>query len=109
MFCSAPATARNRTSGRQTARGCTEPHDGPRDGTVAYNGVEMIEEQNVGTGDRIDDGAGMDEDEGLDIRKGDRQELAEEPGVVTGDGSRPDEGPANCAGLHDVPRDGMPA
>ena len=70
---------------------------------VAYDGGEMIEEQNVGTGDRIDDGAGMD------IRKGDRQELAEEPGVVTGDGSRPDEGPANCAGLHDVPRDGMSA
>ena len=34
-------------------------------------------------------------------------ELAEERGVGTGDGSGSDEGPANCARLHDGPSDGM--
>ena len=36
-------------------------------------------------------------------------ELAEESGVGTSDGSGSDEGPANCAGLHGEPSDGMSA
>ena len=44
-----------------------------RDGTVAYNGVEMIEGQNVGTGNNIDNGAGLDEDDGPGIGTGAQQ------------------------------------
>ena len=57
------------------------------------------------TGNGIDNGAGLDV--GLDIGKGNGPELAEEPGVETSDGSGSDEGPANCAGLHDGLSDGM--
>ena len=56
-------------------------------------------------GDGINKGAGLDK--GIDIGKGNGPELAEEPGVGTSDDSGSDEGPANCAGMHDRPSDGM--
>ena len=59
------------------------------------------------TGDGIDNGAGMDEDEEPGVGTGDGLELAEGSGVGTGKGSRSENGPASCAGLHDGPSDGM--
>ena len=70
-----------------------------------YDRAEQIEGSGGGMGNGIDYGAGMDN--GLDIRKGNGPELAEEPGVGTSDGSVSNEGPANCAGLHDRRSNGM--
>ena len=67
--------------------------------------MEQIEGPSGGTGNRIDNG--VETDTGLNIRKGDGLELAEEPGVGTGDGSGLDNVPANCTGLHDGASDGM--
>ena len=84
---------------------CTGRHDGTSDGMFAQGGADQIKRPGGGTGNRIDDGAALDK--GLNIGKGNGPELAEEPGIAAGDSSGSDEGPANCAGLHDGPSDGM--
>ena len=65
---------------------CTGLHNRPRDGTVAYDGVEMIEGNNVGTGDGIDDNAGHGRDKGPGIGTGNGLELAEGSGAGIGIG-----------------------
>ena len=59
---------------------CTGLHNRPRDGTVAYDGVEMIEGNNVGT----DDNAGHGRDKGPVIGTGNGLELAEGSGAGIG-------------------------
>ena len=88
-------------------RACMGLHNGQRDGMLVYDNVEMIEGQNVRMGDGINCGAGLDKEEGMGVWTGDNPELAEGSGVGTSDGSGLGEGPANCAGLHDGPSDGM--
>ena len=57
----------------------------------------MIERPNVGTGDGINDGAGLDVGPGVGTGNG--PELAEVPGVGTGDGLELDKGLADGARL----------
>ena len=63
--------------------------------------MELIKGMNVGTGNRINDGPGLDEGPG--VGTGDGPELDEVLGVGNGDESGSDKGLADCAGLHDRP------
>ena len=61
----------------------------------------MIEGQNVGMGNGINDGTGLDKDEGPGVGTGNGMELDKGSGVGTGNRSELDKGQAGCAGLHD--------
>ena len=73
--------------GQQTVRGCTTCRETacPRRAAAAGGG-EQIEGSVGGMGDRIGNGAGLDEKEGPGVGMSDGLELAEESGVGTVDG-----------------------
>ena len=62
---------------------------------------------NVGTGDRINEGAGMDVEPG--VGTGDSPEFAEAPGAETGNGPELDKEMEDGAGLRGRPSDCMSA
>ena len=61
-------------------------HHGPRDNMDAYDSVEMIDKQDIGTDDGINNGVRLDEDKGPGVGIGVGLELAEGAGVGTGNG-----------------------
>ena len=61
---------------------------------VRVGGADLFERPNVGTGDGVNCGAGLDVGPG--VSTGDGLELTEVPGVGNGDGLGSEEGPANC-------------
>ena len=80
---------------------------GPIDGMFAQDSAELIKRPNVGTGDGINEGAGMEWGPG--VGTGDGPELAEGPGVGNGDGPELEEGPADGAGPRSGPSNRMSA